>query len=224
MKDNYKRNRKILIGSGVSVLIIILLISLGFLIYNRIFSATLSVMVAPSIANVKVGENTFGVSGEYKMQPGEYDVEISAEGFKTVTGKISLKADATSDLHLYLTSSSESTANWYNEHEEDALIVGEIENAKTLEKVNELLEKEPALSKLPLTVEYYSEDYSVYNKYILSYAPDGSERGFYLIMKDYTGAGMIAAISKMAELGMNTVGVELRYEDLSSENLNGRAG
>lgn len=105
-----------------------------------------------------------------------------------------------------------------------ALIEGEEMNAETLAKWNALVEKEPVLAALPLTVEYYADDYSAYTKYILSYGLDfESERGFYLIMKDYTNAGMFAGISKLTEMGMNTVGVELRYEDLSGESLSPRA-
>ena len=221
--EKYKKNRILLIGGSLAALILILAISLGFLIHGRIFSATLSIMVAPSTAIVKVGDNVYGVSGEYKMVPGEYTVEVSAEGFSSKTGKITLKADETANLNLYLASNSEATADWYDTHAEDALIVGEIQNAETLRKVDDLLEREPALKKLPLTVEYYSDDFSEYTKYVLSYGLDDSDRGFYLIMKDYTGVGMIGAISKMTEMGMNTVGVELRYENLAGDSLNGHA-
>lgn len=105
----------------------------------------------------------------------------------------------------------------------EALILGENKNAETLRKLHELLEKEPVLKELPLTVEYYSDDYSEYTKYILSYGLDDSDRGFYLIMKDYTNVGMIGAISKLTEMGMNTVGVELQYENLSNDSLGGHA-
>ena len=105
----------------------------------------------------------------------------------------------------------------------EALILGENKNAETLRKLHELFEKEPVLKELPLTVEYYSDDYSEYTKYILSYGLDDSDRGFYLIMKDYTNVGMIGAISKLTEMGMNTVGVELQYENLSNDSLGGHA-
>ncbi len=223
MKDNYKRNRRILIWGGGGILFVVLAISLGFLIYGRIFSATLSIMVAPSIVSVEVGDLNFGASGEYKMMPGEYSVKISAEGFETKTGKITLRADETSNLHLYLNPNDSLTMNWYETHAEDALIVGEIQSAEMTAKVNKLLEKEPALLKLPLTVEYYSDDFSEYTKFTISYALDDSERGFHLIMKDYTGAGEVAAISKMKELGMDTVSVKLVYENLLGDSLSGRA-
>lgn len=107
---------------------------------------------------------------------------------------------------------------------DEGLIVGEIQNAETLEKVREVLKKEPVLSKMPLTVEFYADDYSSYTKYTISYAFDfGEERGFYLVVKDYTGAGMGAALKKLSEMGMDTVGIKLEYEDLSSDSLSPKA-
>ena len=221
--EKYKRNRIILFGGGMAILVLILAISLGFLIHGRIYSAELEIMVAPMISKVKLGDMEFPPSGNFKMKPGEYTVEIEAEGFETKTGKISLKADTKSELSLYLISNSESTANWYETHAGDALIVGEIENAEALKRVNALLEKEPVLKQLPVTVEYYSGDYSEYTKYIISYGLDDSNRGFYFIMKDYTNAGVSSAISKLTEMGMDMTGVELRYEDLSGDSLGGHA-
>lgn len=223
MKDNYKRNRVILFGGIGGFLIAILAVSLGFLIYGRIYSATLLVNVAPYTATVKVGENIFEASGEYKMMPGEYDVEISADGFTKKTGKVNLVADETTDLFVYLTSNSSETADWYETHAEDALIVGEIQNLETLKAVNALLEKEPVLKDLPVTVEYYSDNYSKYTKFTVSYVLDDSDRGFYLVMKDYTGAGIIGAMTKLKEMGMDLVGLELKYEDLTGDSLSGHA-
>ena len=73
-------------------------------------------------------------------------------------------------------------------------------------------------------MEYYSDDYSEYTKYTISYALDDSERGFHLIMKDYTGAKVGALIRTLTEMGMNTVGLEVKYEDLTSETMNAKAG
>ena len=104
-----------------------------------------------------------------------------------------------------------------------SVLEGEELNAETLKYLNELFNKEPVLLQLPLTVEYFSDDYSDYTKYILSYGLDDSERGFYLIMKDYTSEGMYAGIAKLTEMGMNTVGLELRYEDLSDDGMGAHA-
>lgn len=221
--DKTVKRKKILIWGSVSFLVLVLAISLGFLIHDRIYSATLNIVVAPYTALVKVGDLKFSASDEVKMIPGEYDVEVSADGFKTKTGHIVLKEGEVSNLSLYLDSNSEETANWYAENPGDDLIVGEVQSQEAQRRVDELMKKEPVLKELPLIVEFYSDDFSKYTKYILSYGMDDSERGFYLVMKDYTGEGMGAGITKLTEMGINPVGVEMRYEDLASETLNYRA-
>ena len=221
--DSIKRRKFWLISGIVFVFGVILAVSLGFLIYGRIFSARVSVMVAPSIATVKIGDNTYNAFGEHSLQPGEYTVEVSADGFETKTGKLVAQADQTVKLNLYLDSNSPETADWYEKNSGDALIVGEIQNNEMLEKVDEIMQREPVLSSLPLTVEYYSDDLSEYTKYVLSYAVNDSERGFYLIMKDYTNVGMMTGIRKLEEMGMSTVGVELKYENLSDDSLSAKA-
>ena len=106
---------------------------------------------------------------------------------------------------------------------ENGLVEGENLNAEALKKLGALIEKEPVLKKLPMTVEYFSEDGSEYTKYILSYGLDDSERGFYLVMKDYSGAGVGAGIIKLGEMGMQTAGLRLEYTDLSEEMSQGHA-
>ena len=106
---------------------------------------------------------------------------------------------------------------------DDEIIRGDLSSEEAVKRVNELKEKEPVIAELPLVVEFYSDDYSSYTKYILSYGLDDSDRGFYLIMKDYTGVGMFTGINKLNEMGMHTEGLELRYEDLTEDALNFRA-
>ena len=221
--ENYKKIRNLVIYGGAGIVISILMVSLGFLIYGRIYSAGVTIMVAPSIAKVRIGEMNFSASETIKIQPGEYVVEISADGFETKTGKLVAEADKNVDLNLYLEPSSDATANWYDEHASDALIVGEIKNKEMLKETTKLYEKYPVLKQLPLTVEYFSDDYSKYVKYVISYEIDDSENGFHLIMKDYTGEGVGAAITKLGEMGMDTVGLEIEYEDLRQQDLNYRA-
>ncbi|MBR3169601.1 hypothetical protein IKF23_04190 [Candidatus Saccharibacteria bacterium] len=106
----------------------------------------------------------------------------------------------------------------------DELITGEIKNREMLQKINNLFEKEPALKDLPTVVEYFSDDYSDYTKYILTYVFDDSERGFYIIMKDYTGEGADVGINKLKEIGIDVSGLRFEYENLIDNNLNYRAG
>lgn len=106
---------------------------------------------------------------------------------------------------------------------DDAILKGETLNQEMVEKINKLVAENPGLDKLPLTVEYYADDLSDYTKYILTYELDNSERGFVLVMKDYTGAGEEAGFNKLRELGLNLDGLKIIYENLTEDTLNFRA-
>lgn len=105
----------------------------------------------------------------------------------------------------------------------EELIEGEKNNQETLKKLNALFEKEPVLKNLPITVEYYSDNYTKYTKYILSYQLDDSEKGFLVIMKDYTGEGSEVGIKKLREMGMDLAGIKMIYKDFTDSGLNHRA-
>lgn len=105
---------------------------------------------------------------------------------------------------------------------EDSVTKGEALNQEMVDRINKLTKENPALLELPLTVEYYSEDFSEYTKYILGYELDNSERGFVLIMKDYTGAKEEAGFNKLRELGLDLNGLKMVYEDLTEDSLNFR--
>lgn len=106
---------------------------------------------------------------------------------------------------------------------EDAVFKGETLNWETVQKIQKLVDENPALSELPLTVEYYSDDFSEYTKYILTYELDNSERGFVILMKDYTGVGTDAGFDKLREMGLDLNGVKMVYENLTEDTLNYRA-
>ena len=103
------------------------------------------------------------------------------------------------------------------------VIKGEELNEETVKKIAELFSKNPGLEKLPLTVEYYADDFSDYTKYILSYKLDDSKRGFVVLMKDYTGEGKEVGFDKLKELGIDVDGLEMVYENLTEDTLNFRA-
>ena len=106
---------------------------------------------------------------------------------------------------------------------EDAVFKGETLNWEMVQEIQKLTAENPVLSELPLTVEYYSDDFSEYTKYILTYELDNSERGFVILMKDYTGVGTDVGFDKLREMGLDLNGVKMVYENLTEDALNFRA-
>lgn len=212
------RQAKWVIGGVGVVMLAAIVVSVIFLVRAAIYSGRVNILVTPSMATVQVGEEVYGAMGEHEVQPGEYVVKITAPGFEERTGRLTVGAGATVEVTAYLDPVA-GNENWYDEHPEDALVLGEIKNAERLGEVRELMKKEPVLTELPRTVEYFTEGYRKYVKYVISYEFDDSEAGYHLIVKDYTGGNLVAAQAWVLEKGVDLEMVGLMYEDLTGEEL-----
>lgn len=213
--------KKWLIIGSLAFVIVILAISLTILIIDKINSATISVTIAPSIATVKIDGKEYDAIGTYKMPPGEYDVEISADGFQTKTQKLMALDDETTSLLAYLDPTDENS-DWYDTHEEDALIMGEAKNARTIEVVQKLAEDNPILSKLPYVVEYYTNDYGTKYQYTISYELIDGDSKFKIMIKDYMGNGRDLAMKWLHENASEKALSNVEYIDLSDDGLSAR--
>lgn len=151
----YKHKKKIAIIAGI-ILAVIIAVGIYFGVVDRMKSATIDITVVPSIAKVKIGNQEFGTMGEYRIYPGEYEVEISAEGFVTKTGKLVAVADDTVAVSLFLEPTAENS-DWYEKHPEDALALGDIRSNQKLLEFEALKEKNTILNYIP----YYTYKYTV---------------------------------------------------------------
>ncbi|MBQ9018107.1 hypothetical protein IJ118_03570 [Candidatus Saccharibacteria bacterium] len=122
--------------------------------------ATLNVTVTPSIATVKIGEQSFANVGQYKIAPGEYVVEVSADGFITKTGRLNAAADEVAEVMMYLEPTAENS-DWYETHPEDGLVMGDIKSQMALVRREELREKYPILNYVPYILYTYGIDYEI---------------------------------------------------------------
>ena len=216
----YKYRKQLLIGV-VIVLVGIVAVSIYFIIMNVINSATINITVAPSIAEVMIDGVKYGANGSHKMAPGEYEIVVSAEGFKTETETIEVGANETANILLYL--NPEEGNDWYKEHPEDALIMGEVDNAETLKVLDKLIAENPILSQLPHEVDYFTDNYSNRVKYTITYELWKNIEGFDIIIRDYTGGNEKKAKKWLEQQGLDLETVKIRYEDLTGDALNFRA-
>lgn len=90
-------------------------------------------------------------------------------------------------------------------------------NCKSLSANDSLEEKFPIISSLPIMVEYYSDDYSLYTKYFISYALLDGDTKVELKITDYTGGNYENALLKVKELGYEPSDYEIEYNDVSNE-------
>ena len=154
-REFFGRNRFLIIAAMAFIFIVIVIFVLA---QKTSPKATLSVTVAPSIATVKVGEWEYASVGTYEITPGEYDVEIFAEGFLTKYGHLVAVADETVSVTLYLEPTAENS-RWYDDHPEEGLILGDIKSQMALMKREELKTVYPILNYVPYIKYTYGIEY-----------------------------------------------------------------
>lgn len=223
MLDFLVRHKKAVIASGVLALILIIAISVYFIIDDMAKTAKVSIIVAPSIAKVKIGDNNYEAYSEIRLRPGDYVVEISAEGFKAKTGELKAAENETTDIRVYL-EPEEGNENYYAENPMEATILGDLKAAETMKQIEKLAGENPILNSLPIEIDYYTKDYAKRVKYTITYALNDDNTSFTIIIMDYTGGNYEDALSKIKARGFEPKNYMIEYKDLSSGSEWGYAG
>lgn len=209
-------NRKKVIIGGVVALVLILALSVWGMVRQMMYSVTIDITVAPAVAKVMLDGREYAATREYKIQPGEYEVVVTAEGFETKTGRLVAVAGERVEIALYLEPTAEN-ANWYLEHPEDARTMGDIKSDEAARAVEELTRKHPILAQLPLMIDYYTDGYARRVKYTISYLLTNENRDFVITVTDYTGGNYADALDKLRARGVVDGQYEVQYEDVSGE-------
>ena len=212
----YKNKKKIIIGVAL-VLVLIIGAVIYYAVWNGIYSATMNIMVAPSIAKVKVDGREHGVMEEFRVKPGEYTAEISAEGFVTKSVTVTATAGETANIFEYL-EPVEGNENWYAEHGEDGAMIGDIMYLQFGEANEKLAEKNPIMRVLPMKVEYYTANYARYIRYDLNYE-GGEDEKITIFINDFSGGNEELAKERLNSLGYDLSEYEIKYNDRTSEYL-----
>ncbi|MBQ3473869.1 PEGA domain-containing protein [Candidatus Saccharibacteria bacterium] len=222
MQDFIYNHKKKIVVVGILLLVLIIGISVFFLVKNRIYSATLNIRVTPISAEVKIGDKNYDTLGTYKVKPGSYDVEVSAEGFITKTDTIEIAEDETISFQVYLLPTEEN-ANWYDEHPDDALILGEIKYSLTLEALQKLQEENPILSELPMNIDYFTNNGAKRVRYSISYEIEEGATKFSITITDYSGGNYDDAMLRLEKRGVKKGQYEIKYIDKSEDSEWGHA-
>ncbi|MBQ3464616.1 PEGA domain-containing protein [Candidatus Saccharibacteria bacterium] len=223
MQDSLFKHKKKIIIAGVVLLVVIIGISIFSLVRSKIYSATLNIRVTPISAEVKIGDKNYKTTGTYKVKPGNYDVEVSAEGFITKTDTIEINEDETIDFQVFLLPTEEN-ADWYDEHPDDSLILGEIKYSLTLEALEKLQEENPILNELPMNIDYFTSDGAKRVNYSISYKLEENNTKFHIVITDYSGGNYNDAITRLEKRGVAKDQYEIEYVDKTEDMEWGHAG
>lgn len=219
MDNNAVKTRKILIVVGA--VIGVALLSLVLLFLGKLNNAEVKIRVTPLVAKVKIGEKEYGADETVSIAAGEYNAEISAEGFETKTVKFTALAGKTSELSAFL-EPTDPDSTYYNDNQADSMIKGEIKAKEIYETMQRLREEHPILKRLPIKVDRFNSDYSVRIKYTVSYTVDENNEVIILV-KDYTKYGLEAIKKEVEKKGSTFDNCKVDYQDLSIELQNGKA-
>jgi len=89
--------RIIAIIAGITLLCVLAC----WFIFDFLKSAEMSILITPSDSEIRVNGSRY-VNGNYKMYPGDYEVEISREGFETQSFTVKLEANKAELVHGWL--------------------------------------------------------------------------------------------------------------------------
>lgn len=149
---------KTLIIMSFMVFVFLIIVGIVQAIYLRTFSSIIEFVYTPADATVVVdGEKTS--FNPYRVRPGVHSIAILKDGFEAQNQEISIDADSSETLYYILEPNSESTMNWYLEHEEDAKMRESIAGIILFDASEKMVEEFPATSRLPYQTSAYSIGY-----------------------------------------------------------------
>ncbi|MBR2589184.1 hypothetical protein IKE84_02500 [Candidatus Saccharibacteria bacterium] len=155
MKDFFTKYIKQIIVIIIATLMILIIIITIHLLVN---SSTIYVLVAPQSSTVHI-DNHSVKNGYIKVTPGKHTVKAEKNGFETQTLELDTKSGETSNAFIVLDSNSEDTANWYSEHQDDALLREKISGAEYNATSIEYEKDFPIITMLPYETMNYTIDY-----------------------------------------------------------------
>jgi hypothetical protein len=121
------------------------------LIYSAVSQppTQIDVLVAPSDAVIKVGDNTY-TNGRYDIGAGEYRVEITKDDFEPYEGTLTVKPGEVTELHVYL-KQSDGGYDYYIEHPEETSVITTIADKEADRASAEALAANTILAYIPFT-------------------------------------------------------------------------
>ncbi|MBR6532312.1 hypothetical protein IKT64_00870 [Candidatus Saccharibacteria bacterium] len=214
-----QKRKKLIIIAAVAVVVILLTV----VIIKKIIGTPveLRIMVAPASSKIEIDGKTYE-NGSYEIRDGKHKAIISKEGFTTQEIEFIARANEMARVETYLIQ-NDGGEDWYETHPEDDGIRWFVVESQSQERTNALYDKNPILNKLPITVEYYSKNYTSHTKYEITAKINDDYSAFTIEISDYTGGNQDNALDKIREAGFNPDNYTINYHDYSKDTGWGQA-
>lgn len=125
---------------------------IGFLIYTSIINskktAALDILVAPNGTTLKLNGKGIKV-GKHKVRPGKYTLSVSKKGFNSESLEVEIKDKENRFVGTILQPNSDTTANWYNNHRDDARLAESVTAQIGDQYIKDAIANNPLLAELP---------------------------------------------------------------------------
>jgi hypothetical protein len=193
------------ITTVIVLFVILVTVALVLWFISVKYSATINILVAPTESTIKVGDKTLK-NGDHKFEPGEYEVNITMDGFNPYSGKITLEAGKVTDLHQYLAPAS-GDYQWYIDRPKEQAKLTDIADRAAFTKADQLKSEYPIVDRLPYKSGVYTIDYG--------FDTPGDNQSIYLMISsdyDFYSDGL----NKVYELGFDPGDYKIKFDSYNN--------
>jgi hypothetical protein len=132
-------------------------------IYNKIYSVTLTLQVAPNDATITLNDKPI-TSGKHRLKPDDYTISVSRDGFIFQEQTISTADKDITTISIALLP-SDGNYQWYADHPEDGIILDTVVSERFDESLQKATEKYPILKYIPYSNESGGLKYTITPEY-----------------------------------------------------------
>lgn len=151
-------NKKILLGVGVLVMMLVAVVVAGYL---AMFSAEVQIEFAPKVAEVRMDGKRVKKFDKVRVRPGRHKIVAEREGFVRYEKEVEVGRGEKREVVFFMEANEGN--NYYDEHEDDRVTAVKAVDMGILEGAAELKKRYPILEILPLDLgaDRFKIDYMV---------------------------------------------------------------
>lgn len=145
----------VLIGATLATLIIIPLAIWGIVSFSEQGTEHVKLVIVPADATVKIGDKEYKGEKSIRLQPGEYPVTVSKEGFETVNQKLLIKEGKEATHISLLLAVSPEALKWAKDNQSAYRAAEGAAGTLAIQQGEEFIDKYPITKWLPLQKATY---------------------------------------------------------------------
>ncbi|MBQ3309136.1 hypothetical protein IJG78_00475 [Candidatus Saccharibacteria bacterium] len=192
----------------IIITLIFFAVILVITVANLYPSKRIEVLVAPESASITINGKPYK-NGTYNLPVGNLSVKIEKEGFKMQ--EFIFDSSSSDKLYTYLVQ-DDGSLSWYDDHQEDAIIMTTIGDYQASIMEEQYNQENPIISHLPIIFAEYDNEYNYIEFRIDGGSFSNCHSSFCLKVTDTTGNNLEHAKKLISDAGFNPDDFEILYE------------